>query len=124
MANPNIVNVTEIFGNTTYIIPSTTSITQWTTLTPVVGTVNKVNFIIAANMVLEPVEISVAINTAADGTGTNNHLAYNITIPVGASLVISDKATSFYVGETQSVKVAVDTASAVEFTASYESLTS
>ena len=62
MANPNIVNVTSIYGNTTYLTPSTTSATTWTTLTPASGTVNKVNNIVASNVTASAVAV-----TAWDG---------------------------------------------------------
>jgi hypothetical protein len=59
MANPNIVNVTVIKGNTAYVIPSSTSVsTAWTYdgttsltgLTPAANTVNRVTSIVVANV--------------------------------------------------------------------------
>ena len=41
MATPNIVGVSDIRGNTVYLIPSTTSATVWTGLTPATNTVIK-----------------------------------------------------------------------------------
>ena len=59
MANPNIVNVTSIYGNTGYVIPSSanTNTMSWTYngtttltgLTPASGTVNKIDQIVVAN---------------------------------------------------------------------------
>lgn len=59
MANPNIVNVTSIYGNVGYVIPSSaaTATTSWTYngttsltgLTPAAGTVNRVTSITCAN---------------------------------------------------------------------------
>ena len=34
MANPNLINSSSIYGTTNYLIPSTTSATVWTALTP------------------------------------------------------------------------------------------
>lgn len=123
MANPNIVNVTSIYGNTSYLIPSTTSATTWTALTPAAGTVNKIDNIVAANVTAAAATVTVAINSAAAGAGTNYRLIYQITIPVNASIVIVDKSTAFYLGEAQSIVVTVGTASAIELTASYEAIT-
>jgi hypothetical protein len=123
MANPNIVNVTSIYGSTSYLIPSTTSATTWTALTPASGTVNKIDNIVASNVTGSVATVTVAINSAAAGAGTNYRLVYQLPVPVNASIVIADKSTAFYLGEAQSIVVTVGTASAIELTASYEAIT-
>ena len=123
MANPNIVNVTTIYGNTSYLIPSTTSATTWTALTPATGTVNKIDNIVASNVTGSAATVTVAINSAAAGAGTNYRLVYQVPVPVNASIVVADKSTAFYLGEAQSIVVTVGTASAIELTASYEAIT-
>jgi hypothetical protein len=123
MANPNIVNVTTIYGNTSYLIPATTGVTTWTALTPAVGTVNKIDNIVAANVTGSVATVTVAINSAAAGAGTNYRLVYQVPVPVNASIVVADKSTAFYLGEAQSIVVTVGTASAIELTASYEAIT-
>jgi hypothetical protein len=123
MANPNIVNVTSIYGNTSYLIPSTTAATTWTALTPAAGTVNKIDNIVASNVTASAVAVTVAINSAAAGAGTNYRLIYQVPVPVNASIVIVDKSTAFYLGEAQSVVVTVGTGSAIELTSSYEAIT-
>jgi hypothetical protein len=123
MANPNIVNVTTIYGNTSYLIPSSTSATTWTALTPASGTVNKIDNIVATNVTASVATVTVAINSAAAGAGTNYRLVYQIPVPVNASIVVADKSTAFYLGEAQSIVVTVGTASAIELTASYEAIT-
>jgi hypothetical protein len=122
MANPNIVNVTSIFGNTTYLTPSTTSATVWTALTPAVGTVNKIGNIVAANVTGSAVAVTVSINSAVNGGGTAYDIAYQISVPANASLIIMDKTTSIYVGETQSIVVTVGTGNAIKLTSSYEAI--
>lgn len=123
MANPNIVNVASIYGVTSYLIPSTTSATTWTALTPSAGTVNKIDNIVAANVTGSIANVTVAINSAAAGAGTNYRLIYQVPIPVNSSIVIVDKSTAFYLGEAQSIVVTVGTSSAIELTASYEAIT-
>lgn len=123
MANPNIVNVTSIYGNTSYLIPSTAGATTWTALTPAVGTVNKVNNIVASNVTGSAVAVTVSINSATGGGGTAYRIAYQISVPANASLIIVDKTTAIYVGESQSIVVTVGTSNAIEMTASYEALT-
>ncbi|CAB5222526.1 hypothetical protein UFOVP377_14 [uncultured Caudovirales phage] len=123
MANPNIINVASIYGNTSYLIPSTTSATTWTALTPAAGTVNKIDNIVASNVTGSAATVTVAINSAAAGAGTNYRLVYQVSVPVNASIVVVDKSTAFYLGEAQSIVVTVGTASAIELTASYEAIT-
>jgi len=123
MANPNIVNVTSIYGNTSYLIPSTTSATTWTALTPASGTVNKIDNIVAANVTGSSAAVTVSINSAISGGGTAYRLIYQVPVPANAAIVIADKSTAFYLGEAQSIVVTVGTASAIELTASYEAIT-
>jgi hypothetical protein len=123
MANPNIVNVTSIYGNTSYLIPSTTAATTWTALTPAAGTVNKIDNIVASNVTAAVATVTVAINSAAAGAGTNYRLIYQVPVPVNAAIVVVDKSTAFYLGEAQSIVVTVGTASAIELTASFEAIT-
>jgi hypothetical protein len=123
MANPNLINASSIYGNTNYLIPSTTSATTWTALTPASGTVNKIDNIVAANVTSSTATVTIAINSAAAGAGTNYRLIYQVPIPANAAIVVADKSTAFYLGEAQSIVVTVNTASAIELTASYEAIT-
>lgn len=122
MANPNITAVQSIYGNTTYLIPSTTSATNWTSLTPASGTVYKVGNITASNVSANPVAITLAINSGTSGSGTNYRLAYQISVPANASLIITDKTTAFYITETQSIVATSAIANAIELVASYEAI--
>lgn len=134
MANPNIVNVTVIKGQTAYVIPSTTSATtSWTHdgttaltgLTPAASTVNKIDSIVVTNITGSTATATVAIaNNATFGSGTViAYLAYQISVPANTALVVTDKTTSFYVTENQSVGVTSGTASALTYTASFEAIT-
>ena len=123
MANPNILAATSIYGNTTYLIPSNTSVNTWAALTPSVGTVNKVENITVSNVTGSAATVTISINSATGGSGTAYRIAYQISVPANATLVVVDKTTSFYVGEGQSVVVTVGTASALELVASYEAIT-
>jgi hypothetical protein len=123
MANPNLINASSIYGSTSYLIPSATSATTWTALTPAAGTVNKIDNIVASNVTAASATVTVSINSAAAGGGTAYRLIYQLPVPVNAAVVIVDKSTAFYLGEAQSIVVTVGTASAIELTASYEALT-
>ena len=133
MANPNIVNVTSIYGNTAYVLPSTTAATAtWTHngttaltgLTPAAGTVNKIDSIVVSNTTGSAAAASVAVsNNATYASGTAYYIAYQISVPANASLIVTDKTTSFYVTENQSVGVISGTASALTYVASFEVIT-
>jgi hypothetical protein len=123
MANPNIIGASTIYGNTTYLIPANTSANTWTALTPSVGTVNKIGSILASNVTSTATNVTVSVNSAVSGGGTAYRIAYQISVPANASLIVTDKTTAFYVGESQSVVVTVGTASALELIASYEAIT-
>jgi hypothetical protein len=123
MANPNIVNVTSIYGNTVYLTPANTAATVWTALTPTNNTINKINSIIATNVTASPATATVSINSATGGGGTAYRICYQISIPANAALIVVDKTTAFYVQDNQSVVVTSGTGSAIEYTAAYEAIT-
>ena len=123
MANPNIVAVTSIYGNTSYLVPSGTSATTWTALTPASGTVNKIDNIVATNVTATAATMTVSINSAISGGGTAYRLAYQISVPGNSTLVVTDKTTAFYCGEGQSIVVTSGTTNSIECVASYEAIT-
>jgi len=133
MANPNIVAVTSIYGNVAYVTPSTTSATtSWTYngttsltgLTPAVGTVNRVTSIVVSNTTASTATATVAVaNNATFGSGTAYNIAYQISVPPNSTLVVTDKTTSFYVTENQSVGVTSGTGSALTYVATFEAIT-
>lgn len=123
MANPNIVNVTAIYGASAGIVPTGTSATTWTALTPAAGTVNKVGSIVAANVTSSSATITLSLNSATGGGGTPFRLAFQMTIPGNTTLILVDKSTGLYVGEGQSIVVTSNVSSAIELVATYESLT-
>jgi len=123
MANPNILNATSIYGNSNYLIPTTTTATTWTALTPAVGTVNRIDYLMAANVTGTAATITVSINSATGGGGTAYRIAYQISVPANTTLILSDKATAIYLGESQSIVVTSGTTNAIEMTASYEAIT-
>ena len=95
----------------------------WSALTPATNTTNKIDNITATNVTATTATVSVAINSAVGGLGTNYRLIYQISVPVNASVIVVDKSTTFYLGESQSIVVTSGTASAIELTASYEAIT-
>jgi hypothetical protein len=122
MANPNMVNVSSILGATTYLVPTTTTATAWTALTPAVGTVNKIDTMTATNVTGTAAVVTVSINSAISGGGTAYRLAFQTSVPGNSSLVVVDKSTMLYVGETQSIVVTSGTTNSIEMVATYEAI--
>jgi len=122
MANPNMVNVSSILGATTYLVPTTTTATTWTALTPSAGTVNKIDTMMATNVTASAATITVSINSAISGGGTAYRLTYQTSVPGNSSLMVVDKTTMIYVGEAQSIVVTSGTTNAIEMVASYEAI--
>lgn len=122
MANPNMVNVSSILGVTTYLVPTTTTATTWTALTPSAGTINKIDTMTATNVTATAATITVSINSATGGGGTAYRLTYQTSVPGNSSLVVVDKSTMIYVGEAQSIVVTSGTTNAIEMVATYEAI--
>jgi hypothetical protein len=134
MANPNIAALTSIYGNTAYVVPSTTAATvSWTYdgttadtgLTPAAGTVHKITGLIVSNTTASAAYATVGVgNNATFGSATViGYLAYQISVPANASLIIVDKTTDLYITENQSVGVTSGTASALTYTCILEAIT-
>ena len=123
MANPNIVNVSVINGKTAYVTPSTTAATVLLANAASSGKIYKINMIIAANVDgTSAVDATVAVNTAAAGSGTSYPIISTISIPADASLIVSDKSTAFYLEEDKSIVVTTGVANDIVFTVSYEEI--
>lgn len=126
MANPNIVNVSSIYGKTTFLTPSVT--------TPVVllnnatgsSSILKLNNILVSNVDgSNSISATVALYSngavaqgSAPSGGTSYPLIYNISVPAGSSLTVLDK--SIYLEENMSIVVTSGTISKINYVVSYE----
>jgi hypothetical protein len=123
MANPNIVNVTTLTGNTTYLTPGNTTANTLLSNAASSGLVFKINQIVCANVNgSTAVNATVAINSAAAGAGTNYPIISTISVPASASVIAVDKTTAVYLMENSSIVVTSGTASGITYTISYESI--
>ena len=129
MANPNIVNVTSILGNTTYYTPSGTSAVVLLTNAASSGHVYKIDQIVAANVTGTAATATVSIYTngavaqgSAPSGGTAYPIAYQITVPANASLIVVDKTTAMYLQEGTCISITSGTGSAITYSVSYEDI--
>jgi hypothetical protein len=125
MANPNIVSVTSILGNTTFLTPSDTSANVLLSNAASSGDVLKINQIVAANVNgTSAVDTTVAVNNAAAGAGTSFPVVSTVSVPADASIIVTDKTTAIYLMEDQSIVVTSGTSSGISYTISYEAISS
>jgi hypothetical protein len=118
MANPNIVNVASIYGKTAGLAV-TTAATAIVTNAASSGKVYKINTLTVANINTATATVTVDIyknqTTAFD-------IAYTITVPVNASLVIISRETPIYLEENDSIRVTASANSYLEAIVSYEDI--
>jgi len=126
MANPNIVNVTDIRGNTSsYLISSTDDpfATALVANAASSGKVYKINSIIVANVNgSAAADITIKIFPSDDLTGTGTALASTIAVPADATLIVIDKNSSFYLLEDQSIGATASAANDLVVTCSWEEI--
>jgi len=123
MANPNIVNVTSILGNSLSVAVGT-SATQLASNAAASGKVFKINSIVIANIDgTNAADITVNIYSAAALGGTPLAIVSTISVPADATLIVTDKTTTFYLLENQSIGAIAGTAGDLVATISFEEIT-
>ena len=131
MAAPNIVNVTQIIGKTTYFTPSGTSAVVLLTNAASSNKVFKINSVIAANVDgTNAVNATVSYYTngaVAQGSAPSGGTAYpivsTVSVPANASLIVVDKSTQLYLEEGSCLTVTSSVANDIAFVVSYEEIT-
>jgi len=125
MANPNIVNVAAIYGNTSTTALSTTSATAIVSNAASSGKVYKINSIVVANVDgTNAADITINLYSQDDIGGTATAIASTISVPADATLIVTDKTTSFYLLEDKSIGAVAGTANDLVVTASWEEISS
>ena len=126
MANPNIVNVTTILGNTSTTLISSTADPFATALVnnaAASGKVYKINSIVAANVDgSAAADITIKIFSEDDLGGTGTAIASTISVPADATLIVTDKTTSFYLLEDRSIGATASAANDIVVTISWEEI--
>jgi len=131
MANPNIVNVTTIYGTTTYYTPTGTSAVVLLPNAASSSKVFKINQIVVANVTATAANATVSIYTngaVAQGSAPSGGTAYPVisavSVPGNASLIAVDKTTAIYLQEGTSISITSGTGSSLTFSISYEDISS
>tara|TARA_R110000822_G_scaffold25564_1_gene77358 strand:+ start:205 stop:573 length:369 start_codon:yes stop_codon:yes gene_type:complete len=122
MANPNIVNVTEIYGKTLQAALTTTLTTEILLNSGSSGKVYKINTILIANIDgTSAADASVFITKSA---GSPIAIASTISIPADATLALIDKNNSFYLEEGDNIEAGASATGDLTITISYEEISS
>ena len=122
MANPNIVNVTSIYGKvdghalTTDAIDASGS----NVITCGADQLYKINSIIVSNIDgSNTVDIDVAVNLASDA---RFYLAKTVTVPADSTLIVLGKDAPIYLEEGHIIRGSASAASDLQVVISYEEL--
>ena len=119
MANPNIANVTSIYGETSGALLTTTSLVS-ILAAPAVGEVLKINTILVTNVDgVSAADISMSIYNGADHV----YFASTISVPPDSTLVLIDKNSSFYLDENWAIWAQASTGNDLSHFISYERIT-
>ena len=123
MANPNIVGVTTLTGRTDTFSLSDTAATTILSNAASSGKVFKVNTIIVANDDgTSAADITVSLNSAAAGAGTAVQIASTIQVIADSTLVLIDRASSFYLLEDKSLVATASAGNDLNVIVSYEEI--
>jgi len=118
MANPNLVNVTSITGESVQAALTTTLTTE--ILAAASDTLVKVNNIIIANIDgSAAVDVSVFITKSG---GSPVAIASTISVPADATLILIDKNSALYLEEGDNLEAGAGAASDATITVNYEIL--
>lgn len=123
MAAPNLLSPTTITGKTAFVALSTTNATSILSNAASSNKVFKVNSLIVSNVDgVNAASITVAIYNQAALGGTPFDIAFTITVPPDASLVVIDKTSMIYLEENRSLGATASAANDLEIVCSYEEI--
>lgn len=118
MANPNIVNVTSIYGKTA-VQAVTTTATAIVENTAASGKIIKINSLTVAN-----VDGTNAANITVDifRSSTAYHVAKTISVPAGSTFISISKDSTIYLEEGDSLRCTASVDGDLEAVCSYEEI--
>lgn len=118
MANPNIVNVTTIYGNTAVQL-ITTSPTAIVTNSAASGKVYKINAIVVSNV---DASNSATLTVDLYRGSTAYRLINNLTIAINSAYTPIDKSLCLYLLEGDSIRLTASANSRLEAVATWEEI--
>jgi hypothetical protein len=123
MANPNIVNVTAIYGKTAVTNLTTTNATLVVENVAGSNKVFKINSLIVSNVDgSTAADVTVSLYSEDNIGGTATQIVSTVSVPADASLVVISKDTSIYLEEDRSIGATAGTANDLKVVCSYEEI--
>ena len=123
MANPNIVNVTDIRGKTVVADLTTTNSTLVVENVAASGKVFKINSLIVSNVDgSSAADITINLFSEDNIGGTGTQIVSTVSVPADASLVVIDKSTSIYLEEDRSIGATASASNDIKVVCSYEEI--
>jgi hypothetical protein len=118
MANPNIVNVSTIYGKTEGLA-ITTSETAIVSNASSSGKIYKINSLTISNV---DGTVAALVTCNVNLNGTDYNLANTISVPADATLVLIGKDNPIYLEENSSIKLTANASSDLVGICSYEDI--
>lgn len=120
MANPNIVDVTSIYGKTVGGVVTTSTVAALTN-SAASGKIYKVNSLYVSN-VDGAASANITVEFLDAGTATAFNIANTVAVPADTSLVLISKDTSIYLEEGDSIRLLASANGDLEYVISYEEI--
>lgn len=118
MANPNIVNVTDIYGNTA-VANVTTSATAIVTNSAASGKIYKVNMLVVAN-IDSTNSANLTVDLYRSSVATN--IISNVAVAINTAYTPLDKTLSLYLLEGDSLRLTANANSRLQAVCSWEEI--
>ena len=117
MANPNIVNVTTIYGNTSYL--SVNTVTQNVVSNPASSSsVYKINSLLVSNYSTNNYTVTSQINNS----GSNTYIINSAVVPANSTLTLIGKDNQIYLLENVAIQMVSNFATALNAICSFEQI--
>jgi hypothetical protein len=123
VANPNIVNVTNILGRTVVTDLTTTNATLVVENTAASGKIFKINSLYVSNVDgTTAADITISLFSEDNIGGTATQIVSTVTVPADATLIVISKDSSIYLEEDKSIGATASAASDLKVVCSFEEI--
>ena len=123
MANPNIVNVTNILGRTVVTDLTTTNATLVVENTAASGKIFKINSLYVSNVDgAAAADITISLFSEDNIGGTATEIVSTVSVPADATLIVISKDSSIYLEEDKSIGATASVANDLKVVCSFEEI--
>jgi hypothetical protein len=123
VANPNIVNVTNILGRTVVTDLTTTNATLVVENTAASGKIFKINSLYVSNVDgAAAADITISLFSEDNIGGTATEIVSTVSVPADATLIVISKDSSIYLEEDKSIGATASVANDLKVVCSFEEI--